>query len=74
MARPFRHIGSRLPRGWWDLILQFGLFYAAYQAYGLVRGIVDGRADVAFANGQHIIEIERSLGTYFEQGLQRAAR
>ncbi len=73
MARPFRYIGSRLPRGWWDLILQFGLFYVAYQAYGLVRGIVDGKSDVAFANGQHIIDAERSLGIYFEQGLQQAA-
>ena len=73
MARPFRYIGSRLPRGWWDLFLQFGLFFVAYQAYGLVRGIVDGRSDVAFANGQHIIDIERGLGTYFEQGLQHAA-
>lgn len=73
MARPFRYIGSRLPRGWWDLVLQFGLFFVAYQAYGLVRGIVDGRSDVAIANGQHIIDIEQGLGTYFEQGLQRAA-
>ncbi|MCB8971502.1 MAG: phosphatase PAP2 family protein [Thermoleophilales bacterium] len=73
MARPFRYIGSRLPRGWWDLILQFGLFYVAYQAYGLVRGIVDGKAELAYANGQHIIDIEKSLGIYFEPDLQKAA-
>ncbi len=73
MATPFRYIGSRLPRGWWDLILQFGLFYLAYQAYGLVRGVVDGKADLAYANGQHIIDIEKSLGLYFEPSLQDAA-
>ena len=73
MATPFRYIGSRLPRGWWDLILQFGLFYVAYQAYGLVRGVVDGKADLAYANGQHIIDIEKGLGLYFEPSLQDAA-
>ncbi len=73
MARPFRYISRRLPRGWWDLILQFGLFYIAYQGYGLVRGIADGKADAAFSNGQQIIDIEKGLGMYFEPGLQKAA-
>ena len=67
------YIGSRLPRGWWDLILQFGLFYAAYEGYSLVRGVVDGKADLAFANAERIVDAERSLGIYFEPGLQSSA-
>ena len=73
MGRPIRYIGRWLPRGWGDLLLQFGLFFVAYQGYGLVRGLVDQKADLAIANGQHVIDLERSLGTYFELDLQNAA-
>jgi hypothetical protein len=73
VARPFAYIGRRLPRGWWDLLLQFGLFFAAYQCYGLVRGLVDGKADLAFANADRIVDLERSLGAFFEPGLQSSA-
>lgn len=70
MSRPSAYIGRRLPRGWWDLLLQFGLFFTAYQGYGLVRGVVDGKSDLAFANADRIVDLERSLGTFFEPNLQ----
>jgi hypothetical protein len=72
VLRPISYIGDRLPRGWWDLLLQLGLFFAAYQCYGLVRGLVDGKADLAYANADRIIHLERSLGAFFEPGLQKS--
>jgi hypothetical protein len=72
VSRPFAHIGSRLPHGWGDLVRQLVLFALAYQAYQVVRGVADGRAAVAFANGDTVIALERSLGTFFEAGFQRA--
>jgi hypothetical protein len=65
-------LGRRLPRGWGDLLRQFGLFLVAYQGYQLVRGIADGRQTVALANGIHVIHLERSLGAFFEPGFQQA--
>lgn len=60
------------PRGWLDAALQFGLFFAVYQGYQVVRGLAEGRADLAFANAQRIVDIEQGLGTLFEPGLQEA--
>ena len=67
-----RSLGRRLPRGWGDLLRQFGLFLVVYQGYQLVRGIADGRQAVAMANGLHVIHLERSLGAFFEPGFQQA--
>ena len=72
MTRPFDAIGRRLPHGWRDLLLQLGLFFFAYQGYQLVRGMVDGKTELAFANARHIVELERSIGAFFEPGLQQA--
>jgi membrane-associated phospholipid phosphatase len=63
-------IGDRLPKGWGDLWRQLGLFVLADLCYETVRGIAEGRADVAFANAGRIIEVERATGTYFEADLQ----
>ncbi|MEZ5073901.1 MAG: phosphatase PAP2 family protein [Solirubrobacterales bacterium] len=72
MPGPLASIGRRLPRGWSDLLLQLALFFLAYQGYQLVRGLIDGRSDVAFANADRIVDLERSLGTFFEPGLQQS--
>jgi PAP2 superfamily len=72
VSRPFSAIARRLPKGWGDLILQLVFFLVAYQGYQVVRGFADGRSQVAFANGEHVISLERSLGTFFEPGLQQA--
>lgn len=72
MLRPISYIGSRLPRGWTDLFLQLALFFCAYQAYQVVRGMSEGRDALAFANADRIIDVERSLGLFFEPGLQSA--
>jgi hypothetical protein len=72
LRRTSAAISARLPQGWRDLALQVALFMAVYQGYQLVRGFVDGRADIAFANGERIMGLERSLGTFFEPGFQQA--
>jgi hypothetical protein len=65
-------IGALLPRGWLDAVLQFALFYLAYSGYQVVRGITDSGRELALANADRLIDIERSLGTFFEPGLQQA--
>jgi hypothetical protein len=67
-----RSLGRRLPCGWGDLLRQFAFFFVAYQGYQLVRGIADGRDAVALANGVHVMQLERSLGAFFEPGFQQA--
>jgi len=63
-------IGGWLPRGWGDLFLQLTLYMLANTAYEIARGLADGRAVQAFANGERIIDLERNTGTFFEPALQ----
>ncbi|MDQ5832040.1 MAG: phosphatase PAP2 family protein, partial [Actinomycetota bacterium] len=65
-----RFSGRWLPNGWLDAFRQLGLFAAAYYLYRIVRGLVDGRADLAFENARALVDIERALGLFFEPGLQ----
>ena len=68
-------VSSRwLPQGWVDALRQLALFAGAYYAYRLVRGVVDGRATVAFENARALVDAERTLGTFFEPGLQTWAQ
>src|SRR6476660_2518663 len=67
-----RSLGRRLPRGWGDLLRQFGLFLVVYEGYQVVRGVADGRHAGAIANGLHVMHLERSLGAFFEPGFQQA--
>jgi membrane-associated phospholipid phosphatase len=63
----------RLPRGWVHLALQFGFWIAFYFAYQLARGVADREgAAAAFANGEWIIDFQRSLGSMVELSLQQA--
>jgi hypothetical protein len=57
-------------RRWVDPLVQVALFFGAYYAYRLVRGVVDGHAGAAFENARHLIGIERWLGLFFEPSLQ----
>lgn len=61
-----------LPRGWGDLLLQFALFFVAYQGYQVVRGLIHGREELAFANADRIVDLEKATGTFFEPDLQAA--
>jgi membrane-associated phospholipid phosphatase len=63
----------RLPRGWAHLGLQFAFWIGFYVAYQLARGLADhGGVATAFANGEWIIDVQRSLGSMMELTLQRA--
>jgi hypothetical protein len=70
-----RRFGSQVnalfPRGILDAAWQFALFFLVYQGYQVVRGLTDSGRDIAVANADRLIEIEQSLGSYFEEGLQQ---
>jgi hypothetical protein len=73
MARAWYWSGRWLPQGWLDALRQLVLFAGAYYAYRIVRGVVDGQVTVAFDNARHIVDAERTLGLFFEPGLQNWA-
>ena len=72
MPRPLATLRRSLPKGWGDALRQILLFVCAYNGYQLVRGLVDGDQAQALANGMHVIHLERSLGAFFEPGLQQS--
>jgi hypothetical protein len=59
-----------LPQGWLDALRQISLFAAAYFAYRLVRGIVEGDANAAFAHARSLISIERGMHLFVEPSIQ----
>jgi hypothetical protein len=73
MARAWYWSSRWLPQGWLDALRQLVLFAGAYYAYRIVRGVVDGQVTVAFDNARHIVDAERTLGLFFEPGLQNWA-
>jgi PAP2 superfamily protein len=74
LARVWRLSGRWLPNGWLDAIRQLALFAGAYYLYRIVRGFVDGQAGLAFENARNLVHLERSVGLFFEPGLQAWAR
>ena len=56
-----------------DALRQLAIFAGAYYGYRLVRGFVDGQVSVAFENARMLVDVERSLGLFFEPQLQRWA-
>jgi len=59
-----------LPQGWVDALRQVSLFVAAYLAYRLVRGAVEGSAGAAFAHARDLISLERGLHLFVEPSIQ----
>ena len=67
MIRGLRNIERRvLPQGWADAARQLLLFAAAYYAYQIVRGTVDGKVAAAAWNATKIINLEHSLHVFAE--------
>jgi membrane-associated phospholipid phosphatase len=67
-------LGSRVtPRGPFDLARQWLLFAGAYYLYRLVRGLVDGHANVAYQHARDIVDLERSVHLFIEQDVQQWA-
>jgi hypothetical protein len=59
-----------LPHGWLDALRQISLFSAAYLAYRLVRGAVEGDANAAFAHARDLISLERTMHFFVEPSVQ----
>jgi hypothetical protein len=59
-----------LPQGWLDALRQISLFATAYFGYRLVRGLVEGDANAAFAHARDLISIERGLHLFVEPSIQ----
>ncbi len=59
-----------LPHGWLDVLRQVALFAAAYLAYRLVRGLVEGDANAAFAHARDLISLERAMHVFVEPSIQ----
>jgi len=70
MRRIASNIGAKLPQGWPDVFGQLVIFICADLLYETARGFADGKREIAFANGQTIIDFERATGTFFEPGFQ----
>jgi hypothetical protein len=51
---------------------EVALIAAAALLYTLVRGLTDDRVDVAFANAEWVMSIERTLGIFIEARVQEA--
>ena len=51
-------------------VFEIGLVALAFLLYFLVRGAVVDRHDEALANANHIIDLERALGIFWEPRLQ----
>jgi hypothetical protein len=56
-----------------DAIVQIGMWFVAYYLYRLVRGVVDGQVATSFSHARGVVSFERSIGLFFEPGLQRSA-
>jgi len=59
-----------LPKGWLDVLRQIALFGAVYLAYRLVRGLVEGEANTAFAHARDVISLELTLHIFVEPSIQ----
>jgi hypothetical protein len=70
MGRAWYWSSRWLPQGWLDALRQLVLFASAYYLYRIVRGAVDGQVTIAFDNARQIVQVERTLGVFFEPGLQ----
>ena len=73
MAASTATVARRLPRGRAHLALQFGFWIGFYFVYQLARGVADrDGVAAAFANGEWIIDFQRSLHSMVELTLQQA--
>lgn len=63
-----------LPQGWLDVLRQVALFALAYLAYRLVRGLVEGDANAAFAHARDVISLELALHVFVEPSIQAWAQ
>jgi hypothetical protein len=74
MGRAGRQLASKvMPRGPFDAARQWLLFAGAYYLYRIVRGMVDGHANVAYQHARDIVDFERGVHSFIEVDVQRWA-
>ena len=61
---------SWLPKGGSDELAQLGIFVLADLLYETVRGVAESNEAVPFENARTIVDTEKTLHIFFEQGLQ----
>lgn len=66
-----RRIAAGFPRGPADFLVQLGIWLGFVLAYQVARGVADRDTAQAFANGQWVIDLQRSTSTLVEVELQR---
>jgi PAP2 superfamily len=59
-----------LPHGWLDALRQISLFAGVYYAYRIVRWLVEGDANAAFAHARDVITLETKLHLFVEPSVQ----
>ena len=60
-----------LPRGWFDVLRQVGMFGGVYILYQIVRGLIStGNLYKPFGNAMKIINLERTLHVFAEPSIQ----
>ena len=60
-----------LPRGWFDVVRQLGLFVGIYILYQIVRGLIaTGNLYKPFGDAMKIINLERTLHVFVEPSVQ----
>lgn len=52
------------------VIREVTIALSAFFVYFLVRGLTDGRVDLAMENGQRLVDFEKAIGMYHEEWLQ----
>src|SRR3954447_9387863 len=62
-----------MPRGPLDAARQWLLFAGIYYLYRIVRGIVDGHANIAYQHARDIVDLERDAHAFIETDVQRWA-
>ena len=65
-------VNRLLPKGFLDAGCQFLLFFLAYNGYQVVRGLTDSGAIAPSPTPAQMIDLEHSLGAFFEPGFQQA--
>jgi hypothetical protein len=57
---------------WWKEVLYIAAFYGVYSVIRNTQGSATVSAEHAFSHARAVIDVERALGLYFEEGLQDA--
>jgi hypothetical protein len=69
---PFRYPPPASKLRWWKEVIYIAAFYGVYSFIRNTQGSASVSEATAFAHAREVIDIERALGLYFEEGLQQA--